>query len=118
MLTADDVDIRAERHESLALVEDDGWAVALDLELDDTLRAEGTARELVRALNDLRRTEGLELSDRIEVTIDADEALRSVIDAHRDTIASEVLAIGIVYGDGTRRVELDDASVDVTLRVV
>ena len=63
-LTADDVDVRAERHDDLALVEDDGWAVALDLELDDALRAEGTARALVRALNDARKASGFAIADR------------------------------------------------------
>ncbi len=115
VLTADDVDIRAERHESLALVEDDGWAVALDLELDDALRAEGTARELVRALNDLRKTAGLELSDRIIVSIDADDPLRTVIDAHRDTIATEVLAERIDFGQGDRTIDLDDVEVSVSI---
>ena len=48
-LTADEVEVRADRHEDFALAEDGGWAVALDLELDDDLRREGLARELVRA---------------------------------------------------------------------
>ena len=54
-----DVDVRAERHADFALADDDGWAVALDLEIDDDLRREGQARELVRALNDLRKELGL-----------------------------------------------------------
>ena len=64
--------------------EDEGWAVALDLELDDALRAEGTARELVRALNEARKAAGLEIADRIRVTLDVDDRLRAVVDAHRD----------------------------------
>src|SRR5690606_35807962 len=47
-LEAGDVEARAQRHEAFALAEDEGWAVALDLELDDELRAEGVARELIR----------------------------------------------------------------------
>src|SRR5207248_8100201 len=54
-LDAGDVEIRAQRHEDFALAQEGTWAVALDLELDDDLRAEGAARELVRALNDLRK---------------------------------------------------------------
>ena len=114
-LDASEVEVRAERHESLALVEDGGWAVALDLELDEDLRAEGTARELVRALNDTRKLEGFEIADRITVRIDADERLRSVIDRHRDTIAAEVLAVEFTYGSGDRRIELDGDTVAVTL---
>ena len=114
-LTADDVDVRAERHDDLALVEDDGWAVALDLELDAALRAEGTARELVRALNDARKAAGLEIADRVVVTLDADDALRAVVDAHRDYICAEVLATETVFGPGDRTLELDGTTVGVTL---
>ena len=114
-LTADDVDVRAERHDDLALVEDDGWAVALDLELDDALRAEGTARELVRALNDARKAAGLEIADRVVVTLDADDALRAVVDAHRDYICAEVLATETVFGPGDRTLDLDGTTVGVTL---
>ena len=91
--------MRAERHDDFALAEDDGWAVALDLELDDALRGRGHARELVRALNDLRKEPGFAIADRIAVTLEADDALRPVIDAHRDDIAAEVLAREIVDGD-------------------
>ena len=58
-LSVDDVEVRAERHAAFALAEDAGWAVALDLELDDELRAEGMARDLVRIINDLRKVDGL-----------------------------------------------------------
>ena len=98
-LTADEVDVRADRHEALALVEDDGWAVALDLELDDDLRAEGMARELVRALNDVRKQVGLAIADRITVTLTTDTELAAVVKTHHVDIATEVLAVDIVVVD-------------------
>ena len=82
-LNADEVEVRAERHRDFALAQDGSWAVALDLELDDDLRAEGTAREVVRAINDLRKEVGLELSDRITVALAAPAAV-----AHAVTSAS------------------------------
>ena len=57
-LTADDVEVRADRHEAFALAEEGGWAVALDLELNDDLRREGLARELVRASTTSARRSG------------------------------------------------------------
>ena len=63
--TADDVEVRAERHGDVALAQEGPWAVALDLELDDDLRVEGTARELARALNDLRKERGFAIADRV-----------------------------------------------------
>jgi isoleucyl-tRNA synthetase len=114
-LSAEEVEVRAERHEDLALAEDDGWAVALDLELDDALRAEGTARELVRALNDARKAAGLSIADRVRVTLDVDDARRAVVDAHRAYVATEVLATEISFGAGDRRIEVDGVSIGVRL---
>ena len=64
-LTAEDVEVRAARHEAFGLAEEGGWAVALDLELDDDLRREGLAREIVRSFNDLRKETGMAVSDRM-----------------------------------------------------
>jgi isoleucyl-tRNA synthetase len=114
-LSADEVEVRAEKHADLALVEDEGWAVALDLDLDDELRAEGTARELVRSLNDARKAAGLEIADRIVVIIDADDALRKVIETHHDTIAGEVLATAIEHGPGDRTIEVDGITVGIAI---
>jgi len=94
-LGPDDVELRAERHEAFALAEDEGWAVALDLELDDDLRAEGAARELVRALNDLRKETGLAIADRIDVILDVPPELLAMLTEHREWIAGEVLATSI-----------------------
>ena len=92
-LTADDVEVRAARHEAFALAEEGGWAVALDLELDDDLRREGLARELVRGLNDLRKEVGLDVADRIALTIEADDGRWRRVAAHRDYVMGEVLAV-------------------------
>ena len=70
-----------------------GYAVALDTTLDDDLRLEGIARELVRALNDLRKALDLELSDRIRVDLHADGEHRAhaARRARATWIAGEVL---------------------------
>ena len=117
-LNADEVEVRAEKHEALALVEDEGWAVALDLELTDDLRAEGTARELVRAINDARKLAGLEIADRIAVMIDADERLQQVIETHRTTIETEILARSLEVGAGDRSIEIDGVVIPIALRRV
>ncbi len=103
-LTGDDVELRATRHESFALAEEQGWAVALDLELDDALRAEGLAREAVRALNDHRKAIGLEIADRIEVDLVPDDAaLAAALRTHSAWVANEVLATRLtVHDDGTQ----------------
>ncbi|HEV7761968.1 MAG TPA: isoleucine--tRNA ligase [Acidimicrobiales bacterium] len=115
-LTADDVTLRAESHDAFALAEDAGWAVALDLELDDALRAEGTARELVRALNDLRKEVGLDIADRIDVTVSAADDVWTIVERHRDYVLAEVLALSLARADhGDHKLDLDGAPLQVTL---
>jgi isoleucyl-tRNA synthetase len=115
-LNADEVTLRAGHHESFALAEDAGWAVALDLELDDELRAEGLARELVRGLNDLRKAVGLEISDRIEVDLAADDAVWAAVETHRDYVMAEVLAVRLDRVESAEHpLSLDGAEVAATL---
>ncbi|HEX2023784.1 MAG TPA: isoleucine--tRNA ligase [Acidimicrobiales bacterium] len=122
-----DVEVRADRHEELALAQDGGWAVALDLELDPALEDEGTARELVRAINDLRKRLDLALTDRVAVRVRAKgPRLRSAVGAHRSWIADEVLATELVLeddgaptdGSPTHHLEVDGEVAAVELSVV
>ena len=81
--------------------------VALDLNLDDDLRKRGLARDVVRLVQDLRKTSGLEVSDRIRLHVVGLDAIAEFF----DFIAREVLAVEIVTepGDGEGTVlELDD----------
>ncbi len=95
-LEPSDVEIRAEQHEELALAQDGRYAVALDLTLDDDLRAEGKAREFSRVLNELRKAKGFEISDRVTIRYHAGDDLVQVIERHRDWIAGEALATSLV----------------------
>ncbi|MGE0433347.1 MAG: class I tRNA ligase family protein, partial [Planctomycetota bacterium] len=67
--------------------------VSLDVRLNDELRREGLAREVVRALQDLRKKIGLEIEDRIVLRVDDSEPeLAAVFDAHLESIAADLLA--------------------------
>jgi isoleucyl-tRNA synthetase len=72
-------------------------AVALELAIDDELRAEGWARDVVRAVQLARQEAGLDVSDRIALTLDADEPLVNAVQAHQDYIAGETLAMRVSY---------------------
>jgi isoleucyl-tRNA synthetase len=118
-LTADEVEVRAARHDAFALAEDNGWAVALDLELTDELRLEGAARELVRGINDLRKELGFEIADRVAVRLDGPSPVPAVVGQHGGWVAGEVLATSLELGDvdpaAGRVVTLDDLEVRVQL---
>jgi isoleucyl-tRNA synthetase len=78
--------------EGYACAEGGGYLVGLDTALDDDLRREGLARELVRAVQDARKQAGLEVSDRIELMVEGDELVGAALRAHRDYVMSETLA--------------------------
>jgi isoleucyl-tRNA synthetase len=87
-----EVEVRAVSHEELALAQEGLAAVALDTVLDDELRLEGIAREVARALNELRKTSGLEIADRITLALRADGMVKDALERHHEWIAGEVLA--------------------------
>jgi isoleucyl-tRNA synthetase len=77
-----------------------GHAVALQLELDDELRREGLAREIVHAVQNARKEAGLEITDRIDLALGGDGELIEAARAHQDYLAGEVLATKVSYDDG------------------
>jgi len=74
-----------------------GHAVALQLELDEELRREGLAREIVHAIQNARKGAGLDVSDRIELRLGGDEELLEVSREHQAYIAGETLATEVAY---------------------
>jgi isoleucyl-tRNA synthetase len=83
-------------------------AVALDLTLTDALRREGTARKIVRAIQNARRDAGLDVSDRIALALDGDAGLLEAAREHEAYIAGEVLATSVAW-------TVNGDAVDVTL---
>ena len=72
-------------------------AVALDLALDDGLRREGLAREVVHAVQAARKAAGLEVEDRIALTLGGDAELIDAARAHQDYVTGETLATSLAY---------------------
>ena len=95
-LSPDDVQLRVRGQQGFAVSREGGEVVALDLTLDEALRKRGLAREVVRLVQDLRKTSGLDVSDRIRLHVVG----LDVITEHFDFIAREVLATEIVSGAG------------------
>ena len=87
-----DLLVETESAEGFACAEEVGYLVGLDTALNDELRREGLARELVRAVQDARKQAGLEVSDRIVLLIEGDQAVDDALNAHRDYLMSETLA--------------------------
>jgi isoleucyl-tRNA synthetase len=72
-------------------------AVALNLELDDDLRREGLAREVVHAVQAARKNAGLNVEDRIALGLGGDADLLDAARVHEDYVARETLALWVAY---------------------
>jgi isoleucyl-tRNA synthetase len=101
---------------------DGAYSVALDLEITPELRREGLARELVRAVQDLRKSAGLAVSDRIELAVAAGGEVAAAVDAHQDYLRGETLAVALHRaprdGGASARLDLDGQEVLLWLRPV
>jgi isoleucyl-tRNA synthetase len=91
-VTSGQVQVLEEARTGWRVASEGAYSVALDLSVDDELRAEGIARELVRGINDLRKRRDLDLADRITLRVDASGDVAAAVEAHGDWIAAEVLA--------------------------
>jgi isoleucyl-tRNA synthetase len=121
-LTTDDLDVRVEGRSGFSLAQDGPYGVALDVEITPELRGEGIAREVVRAIQDLRKSSGLEVEDRIELWMTSgDRDAAEALEAHHDYIAAEVLATSVDIGEAPSEaasgtIEIEGASVGIGLR--
>ena len=98
--TADDVAAAPVRYvDPEGRTVDTGLVVALDTTVDDELRAEGATRDLVRAVQSGRREAGLDVTDRIRLTLHLPDAERSMVEANEQLLTSSVLATDLTYAD-------------------
>ncbi len=125
MLEPDEVLVERVALKDYAVATDAGYAGAVLTIVSDELKAEGMAREVVRVIQNLRKSSGLEISDRINLWITSSEEVAASLTTYSDYIAEETLAesieIGAVLSDdapgaaATETLDLDDALVTVTL---
>jgi isoleucyl-tRNA synthetase len=120
VLAADEVEILATPRPGTAVAHDEGLVVVIDTDLTPELRAEGDAREIQRAVQDLRKEAGLALDDRIDLWLDG---LPTEVAVHLDAIGTETLAGTASLGSPTdgavvnrSSVTLDGGVVQVALR--
>src|SRR5207302_1758099 len=108
-IAPDDLLVAMKPLEGYQVEREGSHAVALELELDEDLRREGLARDIVRAVQVARQQAGLKVTDRIALTLDGDDSLIEAARAHQDYIAGETLATAVSYEDldGAAPVEIE-----------
>ena len=99
-------------------------AIGLDTEIDAELKREGLMREVIRQVQTARKAAGLQVDDRIELSLLAeDQELAAAIKEYRQTIADEVLANRLetgptIMGEAYRQsAQVEDCSLEISLRV-
>ena len=95
-LSPDDLQLRVRGQQGFAVSREGGEVVALDLMIDEGLRQRGLARDVVRLVQDLRKTSGLEVSDRIRLHLVGLDSIAEQL----EFIAQEVLAVEILTEPG------------------
>jgi isoleucyl-tRNA synthetase len=88
----DDIEIISEDIPGWQVASEDGITVALDITLDDELIAEGTARELVNRIQNLRKSSGLNVTDRINIKVEGLAGIEKAVADFGEYIKSETLA--------------------------
>ena len=91
-LDREDIEVISEDIPGWQVASEDGITVALDVQLDDELLSEGVARELVNRIQNLRKSSGLEVTDRIRVNVEPLEGIEEAIQKFGDYIKTETLA--------------------------
>jgi isoleucyl-tRNA synthetase len=109
-VTAEEVIITETPLEGWAVATDNGETVALDLTLTPALRRAGLARDVVRAVQEARKSAGLEVSDRIDLGWSADGELAEALREHSGLVADEVLALSFTEGRSAHGPEQTDAA--------
>ncbi|MCF0205961.1 MAG: class I tRNA ligase family protein, partial [Bacteroidales bacterium] len=98
-LTTADVDITSEDIPGWLVANEGKYTVALDINVTPELVEEGIARELVNRIQNIRKSSGFEITDKIEVLVEKNEKIASALETHKQYIASQVLALSITVQD-------------------
>lgn len=121
IVTPEDVEIISEDIEGWLVASQGSVTVALDTELDEELIAEGFAREFVSKIQNMRKQQGYNVTDRISIKVSCEEAVWSTIEKSKDYISSETLAVSIGRNDDIDDtctvIDIDGANIKTLLTI-
>ena len=106
-ITAEKLDIRRLEKANLRVLNEGTLTVGLDTEISPELSKEGDVRDLVRGVQTLRKESGLEVTDRILLTLWGSDRLKSAWEAFADYVASETLSSRMIWAEGEAMTEIE-----------
>lgn len=110
-LSQDDVEISSQDIEGWLVANSNGITVALDITISSELKEEGIARELVNRIQNIRKDSGFEVTDKIKVHLQKNEALEKAVNANESYIKSETLTDTLLFEEEIKdgiEIEFDD----------
>ena len=108
-LDAENVIVERTEKEDLKVLNDGTLTVGLDTKITDSLKKEGYARDLVRGIQNLRKSSGFDITDRIKLSVSGDTELKSAFEEFKDFIAGETLASSIEWSGDLQNVAVVEA---------
>lgn len=120
-LNLDDVEIRTQDITGWLVANDGKLTVALDITITPELKSEGIARELVNKIQNLRKENGLEVTDKISLEIQANEEIERSVNENMEYICSETLTQKLTFvsntTDGTE-LDINEIKIKIVLKKV
>ena len=121
VLSREDVDITSEDIPGWSVASENGLTVALDINIDEELRKEGIARDLVNRVQNLRKDMGLEVQDKIHIKVErSDELVNAALESNKDYICAETQALSLELKDqleDSTELEMDELKLKVKIEV-
>jgi len=120
VLTKEDVEIISGDIPGWQVANDGKLTVALDITVSDDLRYEGIAREFVNRIQNIRKENDFDVTDKITIQIEDHEFVSEAVKRHKSYIGSQTLATAVtlsknISGDGSREVEIDEVVVKLSI---
>ena len=119
VITTEDVLISSQDIPGLLVANNKGITVALDITMNEALIEEGIARELVNRIQNIRKDSGLEITDRIQLSITKHDKINAAISANKKYICDETLADELLICEGEPKnavaVEFDEIKTYIAL---
>lgn len=120
-ITSEDVEITSEDIPGWLVANEGKLTVALDITVTEELKLEGTARELINRIQNLRKESGFDVTDKISITIQKHPETDKAIAKHKDYITSQVLGVGLNTADDMQdcaEIDMDDFQLKIKLQII
>lgn len=121
-LSNEDVEISFEDIPGMLVASESDTTVALDITITEELKKEGIARDLVNRIQNIRKDKGLEVQDKIKISVlDKDELIKSALETNKEYICSETQALELSFVDNLAEgilVEMDEHQLRLDVDVI